>query len=190
MDDERNSGTAYLLWALCFLGLFGLHRFYLDKPGTGLLWLLTFGVCGVGQLIDLFLIPGMVDQRNRLLAASRQPQALPPGSIVVLTGARPYSVPETQPQPVQQQEPQTQAQQMLSPGPPLSAEERLQVELTRLAQQQGGTLTVTDGVACTGRPPREVQTALDSMAREGFVDMDIEPETGTIVYAFRTSTRR
>ena len=49
------------LWAalLCFgwfLGLGGLHRFYVGKVGTGLLWLLTGGLCGIGQLVDLVLI--------------------------------------------------------------------------------------------------------------------------------------
>jgi hypothetical protein len=61
----KETGTAYLLWALAFLGLFGFHRFYLDRPATGCLWLLTFGFCGVGQAIDLLLIPGMVKQANR-----------------------------------------------------------------------------------------------------------------------------
>jgi len=47
----KSSGTAFLLWLACLVGVCGLHRFYLGKPGTGLLWLLTFGLLGVGQLI-------------------------------------------------------------------------------------------------------------------------------------------
>jgi TM2 domain-containing membrane protein YozV len=61
---------AYLLWLGCFFGLCGLHRFYLGKPITGLLWLFTFGLVGFGQLVDLILIPGMVDTANRRTAAS------------------------------------------------------------------------------------------------------------------------
>jgi arginine exporter protein ArgO len=44
-----------------YLGVFGVHRFYLNKPWTGLLYLLTGGVFLIGWLIDLFLIPDMVE---------------------------------------------------------------------------------------------------------------------------------
>ena len=60
----KSSGTAFLLWVLCLVGLCGIHRFYLGRYATGLLWLLTFGLLGIGQLIDLFLINGMVEEEN------------------------------------------------------------------------------------------------------------------------------
>lgn len=59
-----NTGTAYLLWCLWFFGFAGLHRFYLGKPISGLIWFLTWGLFGIGQIIDLLLIPGMVEQKN------------------------------------------------------------------------------------------------------------------------------
>jgi TM2 domain-containing membrane protein YozV len=56
---------AYLLWALGWLGFCGIHRFYVGKPLTGLLWFFTGGLCLVGQIVDVFLIPGMVEKANR-----------------------------------------------------------------------------------------------------------------------------
>ena len=55
---------SYLLWLLGGLGVLGLHRFYLGRWVTGLLWLLTGGLMGIGAIIDLFLIPSMVRIEN------------------------------------------------------------------------------------------------------------------------------
>ncbi len=65
-----SNGMAYLLWLLSFLGLCGIHRFYLGRPLTGLLWLFTGGLLLIGQFIDLLLIPGMVDSANRKVGAA------------------------------------------------------------------------------------------------------------------------
>ncbi len=42
---------------LCiFLGVFGIHRFYVGKIGTGILYLCTLGFGGFGCLIDAIVI--------------------------------------------------------------------------------------------------------------------------------------
>lgn len=42
---------------LCFFfGAFGFHRFYVGKIGTGLLWLFTLGLLGIGTLVDFVMI--------------------------------------------------------------------------------------------------------------------------------------
>jgi hypothetical protein len=56
--------TAYLLWLLSGFGVLGLHRFYLGRFGTGMLWLFTGGLFGIGAFIDLFTIPSMVEDVN------------------------------------------------------------------------------------------------------------------------------
>lgn len=42
---------------LCFfLGVFGIHRFYVGKVGTGIIWLFTGGFLGIGAIIDFIMI--------------------------------------------------------------------------------------------------------------------------------------
>jgi TM2 domain-containing membrane protein YozV len=58
------TSTAYLLWLCSGFGALGLHRFYLGRFGTGLLWMFTGGLGGIGAFIDLFTIPSMVRETN------------------------------------------------------------------------------------------------------------------------------
>lgn len=76
-----NTGTTYLLWLAGWFGFSGLHRFYLGKPVSGVLYLLTWGFFGIGQLIDLFRIQDMVAAKNAQHRALHEPlensQSLP-----------------------------------------------------------------------------------------------------------------
>ncbi|PJZ39970.1 hypothetical protein CH370_18780 [Leptospira kmetyi] len=60
----KSKGMAYLLWFVGFFGAFGIHRFYLGKIGTGLLWMCTLGLFGFGAFFDLFTLGGQVDAIN------------------------------------------------------------------------------------------------------------------------------
>lgn len=66
--DTHSKTIGYLLW---IFGFTGAHRFYYGKPVTGIIWLLTAGVFGIGWLIDLFLIPSMDREADRRFAAGR-----------------------------------------------------------------------------------------------------------------------
>lgn len=60
----KNLVTAYVLCLLGFFGFAGLHRFYLGKFGSGVVYLLTFGFLGIGTIVDLFILPRMVEEFN------------------------------------------------------------------------------------------------------------------------------
>ncbi|MBA54046.1 MAG: hypothetical protein CMK89_06275 [Pseudomonadales bacterium] len=50
---------------LTFLGVFGIHRFYMGKWITGLIYLLTGGLFLVGYLYDYWTLNGQIDEVNR-----------------------------------------------------------------------------------------------------------------------------
>ena len=69
--DERYVAGPYdysVAWILLtFLGLFGIHRFYLGKVLTGVLYLVTGGLFFLGVLYDFWTLNGQVSERNEAL---------------------------------------------------------------------------------------------------------------------------
>lgn len=52
--SAKSKGTAAVL--CFFLGALGIHRFYVGKVGTGILWLLTGSLLGFGWIVDFIMI--------------------------------------------------------------------------------------------------------------------------------------
>ncbi|MFN3454465.1 MAG: NINE protein [Pseudobdellovibrio sp.] len=57
-----NYSVAWIL--LTFLGVFGIHRFYMGKWVTGLLYLLTGGFFLIGILYDFWTLNGQINELN------------------------------------------------------------------------------------------------------------------------------
>ncbi len=94
VEVRRRVRLSYGLWCLWLLGFGGLHRIYNRKFRTGLLWLFTFGLCGIGQLIDLLLIPAMAAQADgqgpkRLEGEARGSEEGAPDSEEATPGSEP-----------------------------------------------------------------------------------------------------
>ena len=67
-DAKYTSGEKdyTLSWIfLTFAGFFGIHRFYLGKWITGIIWLLTGGLFLMGWLYDLWTLNTQIDEVNR-----------------------------------------------------------------------------------------------------------------------------
>ena len=148
--------SAYILWLGGFLSLNGLHRLYNGKIATGLLWLGTFGLFGVGQLVDLFLIPNMVEDYNT--------------KMKIKMGVSANGVPLN---------PSVVATSVIKPS-----KQQLMVLLLKAAEVRNGTLSVTQGVMDTGASFSEVEAVLKEMLKSGYVKIDNHPVTGVVVYEF------
>ena len=75
-NERKSAGAAYLLWF--FLGFLSAHRFYLGKPVSAILQIISyFFVIGfVWWVLDFFLIPSIIEddldeKRHRLASHLR-----------------------------------------------------------------------------------------------------------------------
>ncbi|MGB3237211.1 MAG: protein kinase [Geitlerinemataceae cyanobacterium] len=164
MDSATRTrlNTTYILWLIGFLfgmpirPLKGLHRLYNGKIVTGVLWMIPV-VGDIGSLVDLFLIPRMVDECERKarskLGISESGVPIAPQAAVTQTLLQP-----------------TREQQM--------------VKLLKAAQARGGKLSVTQAVMDTSIGFEEVESLLREMMKSGYATVDNDATTGVVVYRF------
>jgi TM2 domain-containing membrane protein YozV len=60
----KELGIAYALMLFSLVGVCGVQHFYMGKVGRGILWLLTFGLLGIGLLVDVVTLPQQVKSIN------------------------------------------------------------------------------------------------------------------------------
>ena len=153
--QEVEPGVAYLLWALGFVGFFGIHRFYTGKIITGLLYFCTAGFFGVGQVVDLFLIPGMTRDRNMRLLYEATIDARNNNPKVTL---------------VQQDKEPKKTDPMLI--------------LLQAAANHNNVLSIGQAMLATELPIDQVESLLNKALKQGLAHIDNDEETGAVRYHF------
>ncbi|ELR96332.1 TM2 domain-containing protein [Gloeocapsa sp. PCC 73106] len=160
----NNTGVSYLLWLGCAFGVAGLHRFYNRKIFTGLFWLCTWGFFGIGQFIDLFLIPEMVDEHNWRMYRK----------FGVSSGGLPQG----------HQLPQLTLTENKSPNLDTLSQDQLMVILAKAAHKKQGKLSLTEAVIETDISFTKAEVALEEMVKRGYISVENHPETGVVIYNF------
>ncbi len=62
LEGEKNYTLGWVL--LTFTGILGFHRFYMGKIGTGLIYLCTLGLCGIGIIYDYWTLNEQISSVN------------------------------------------------------------------------------------------------------------------------------
>lgn len=67
-DKRKNPQDILLFTLLAFVGVAGIQRFIVDEVGMGLLYLFTWGFCGIGTIVDLVNHKAIANDFNRRMA--------------------------------------------------------------------------------------------------------------------------
>jgi len=59
MPEHQSTHSLLVGYVLWLFGFLGAHRFYFGRPISGTIYLFTFGLLGIGWLVDLFLMPSL-----------------------------------------------------------------------------------------------------------------------------------
>ena len=184
----KSKVTAYLLWL--FFGLFGIHKFYLEKIGMGVVYLLTGGIAGLGWFIDLFTLGRQVDEYNARYAGGvgqiqeqEQIQEQNQNVVVNVTAPQPAFVP---PPPQQQYAAATNVQATTTEGSGTSESSRKQLtpakQILRLAKQRP-VLTIRDILSKTSVDFDDADSLLKKMVDRGLAK-EVASESGETKYDF------
>ena len=59
MSEHESTHSLLVGYVLWIFGFLGAHRFYFGRPISGTIYLFTFGLLGIGWIVDLFLMPSL-----------------------------------------------------------------------------------------------------------------------------------
>ena len=153
--QEVDPGVAYILWTFGLMGFCGIHRFYSGKITSGLVYFLTFGFFGVGQFVDLFLIPGMTRERNMRLLYEATVEARNNSPQVTLV----------------------QPEVVVKKSDPM-------LILLRAAATHNNVLSVGQAMLATELPLDQLEVLLSKALKQGLAHIDNDEQTGAVRYYF------
>jgi TM2 domain-containing membrane protein YozV len=157
MKEPKDKSISYIFWIAGCVGCCGLQRIYLGRYFTGLLYLATGGCLGIGQLLDLILIPGMVDEENL--------------KYLALQGGVGYgSTLPSQNQVVMVERTQRPART-----------ESMEVSVLRICRDRGEA-TLSDCVIDTGAEIKEVKAVIRNLIHEDLLQIHNRDSDGSVVY--------
>lgn len=149
---------AYILWLPSLFGFSGLHRFYLGKFGTGLLFLFTGGLFGLGTLYDAFTLP---DQVREARLKARYSAALEASDreflrrLGIETSAGPSST---------------------------NSRETVEHVILRTAKKNRGIATPAEVALEGGISTDQAKEHLESLVSKGVAEVRVRSSSGTLVY--------
>ncbi|MFA7565828.1 MAG: TM2 domain-containing protein [Alkalispirochaeta sp.] len=154
-------GLAYLFWLPSLTGFAGLHRFYLGKPLSGLIYLVTGGLFGIGTIYDAFTMSRLVREAQ---IKSRFDRMLddeifsdsPSGTIGSRNGTPRFN-----------------------PARPQSLEH----SILTLAEERHGIVTPARAALAAEVSAEKARDGLDRLVLQGFADMRVSRD-GLMLYIF------
>ncbi|MDR1443373.1 MAG: TM2 domain-containing protein [Treponema sp.] len=159
-------GIAYLLWFLSGFGALGLHRFYLGKIPSGILWMCSGGLGFVGGIYDFFTLSRQVQDANLRLALSE--------SLSRDFRRRAETSFRQQNAGNWRYADDTKARIVRDKG-------SLERNILRQAKENKGILTVSEVALTADVSLEESKKALDTLVTKGFAELRVR-KSGTLVY--------
>ncbi|MEX2445451.1 MAG: NINE protein [Alkalispirochaeta sp.] len=148
---------AYLFWLPSLIGVAGLHRFYLGKPVSGIFFLLTGGIFGLGTLYDALTMPQQV-------RSARLSQRL--GNIL---------------------DDERMEDRYRAPTGGTDARSRkprsVEQEILHLAAERHGVVSPSRVAIRAEVGPEKVRDHLDRLVKQGFAEVQVTRQ-GLMVYVF------
>ncbi|MGB6296024.1 MAG: TM2 domain-containing protein [Rivularia sp. (in: cyanobacteria)] len=163
----KSKELAYILWFLCTFSICGAQRFYCKRYISGFIYLFTFGFFGIGQLIDLFTIPNMVDEENLKYQALYGYQNININGnpqVTINVDSRKSHAHKTAYKAINNKKVSDT------------------IQILQMAKNNGGMVCLSDCVLATGKETKLVKQTLDKMCTDGLIEITNLPESGAIVY--------